>query len=360
MACGTFNGLVESLMYWSSSSEEGDGGWGESERKNRGSDHIETMMNICKGRIRTLDVALYHVFPSASTTTTVHDKNYNGGSSNGSKSYLSFLSFAWGLIADCDYESECLRWLGHARSDVWAVWRGVLCRKKYSAKFSYLPTSSSLSSDESHQERDSSELTETLLQNMTNINDNERMSSTLPSGWITFDDTEFLVFWVCNTTHAAHNIFTCPVAKMNDGLFHILIVKASCSRLRLILMLLQLDSGKLLESPDLIYIPCVAYRFEPLCPDLSHNVLDGEALENGTIQAHMLPGGARFFCGNSDITTASIPDKDDKGAITTDRGGRCPWPYVFFHDPAIGMQDWQTWFVIGLVLYWLWSHVNKE
>ena len=25
--------------------------------------------------------------------------------------YLSFLSCVWGLIADCDYESECLRWL---------------------------------------------------------------------------------------------------------------------------------------------------------------------------------------------------------------------------------------------------------
>ena len=130
-------------------------------------------------------------------------------------------------------------------------------------------------------------------------------------------------------------------------------------------MLLQLDSGKLIESPFLIYIPCVAYRFEPPFPDLSHNVLDSEALENGPVQAHMLPDGGRFFCGvgsaSSDIAaTSTTSHEDDKGKITTVRGGRCPWPYVFFHDHAIiGMQDWQTWFVIGLVVCWLWSHVNK-
>jgi len=42
--------------------------------------------------------------------------------------YVSFLSQAWGLIADVDYESEGLHWLGPLRSDAWAVWRGVLNR----------------------------------------------------------------------------------------------------------------------------------------------------------------------------------------------------------------------------------------
>ena len=41
-----------------------------------------------------------------------------------------------------------------------------------------------------------------------------------------------------------------------------------------------------------------------------------------------------------------------------EKGGRCPWPFVFFHDPAMGMKDWQTWFVIGLILCWCWSSLN--
>mmetsp|Transcript_15165 Transcript_15165/g.25924 ORF Transcript_15165/g.25924 Transcript_15165/m.25924 type:complete len:664 (+) Transcript_15165:78-2069(+) len=44
-------------------------------------------------------------------------------------------------------------------------------------------------------------------------------------------------------------------------------------------------------------------------------------------------------------------------AATTSQsgGGRCPWPFVFFHDSITGMKDWQTWFVIGLMLCWFWS-----
>jgi len=41
-----------------------------------------------------------------------------------------------------------------------------------------------------------------------------------------------------------------------------------------------------------------------------------------------------------------------------EKGGRCPWPFVFFHDPVMGMKDWQTWFVIGLILCWCWSSLN--
>eukprot|EP00549_Striatella_unipunctata_P008299 CAMPEP_0118714024 /NCGR_PEP_ID=MMETSP0800-20121206/25907_1 /TAXON_ID=210618 ORGANISM="Striatella unipunctata, Strain CCMP2910" /NCGR_SAMPLE_ID=MMETSP0800 /ASSEMBLY_ACC=CAM_ASM_000638 /LENGTH=443 /DNA_ID=CAMNT_0006619671 /DNA_START=54 /DNA_END=1386 /DNA_ORIENTATION=- len=29
---------------------------------------------------------------------------------------------------------------------------------------------------------------------------------------------------------------------------------------------------------------------------------------------------------------------------------RCPWPFVFFHDPMTGMKDYQTWVVIALFL----------
>ena len=40
--------------------------------------------------------------------------------------------------------------------------------------------------------------------------------------------------------------------------------------------------------------------------------------------------------------------------------GRCPWPFVFFHDPKTGMKDYQTWIVIGLVLCYTWSWFEKR
>ncbi len=39
--------------------------------------------------------------------------------------------------------------------------------------------------------------------------------------------------------------------------------------------------------------------------------------------------------------------------------GRCPWPFIFFHDPKTGMTDWQTWVVLGLVLCFAWNKIQK-
>ncbi len=63
-------------------------------------------------------------------------------------------------------------------------------------------------------------------------------------------------------------------------------------------------------------------------------------------------------------TSATSGSGSSKQKLMTDKrnhsssGARCPWPFVFFHDPIMGMRDWQTWFVIGLALCWFWSRVN--
>ena len=61
-------------------------------------------------------------------------------------------------------------------------------------------------------------------------------------------------------------------------------------------MLLKLDSGGHVDCKDLEVIDCVAYQFEPLSK-VSYNVLDGELLEDGPIQARFMPSGAQFFAG---------------------------------------------------------------
>ena len=43
-------------------------------------------------------------------------------------------------------------------------------------------------------------------------------------------------------------------------------------------------------------IDCVANQFEPLS-DVSYNVLDGELLEDGPVQARLTRGGVQFFAG---------------------------------------------------------------
>ena len=48
----------------------------------------------------------------------------------------SFLSTFWGVIADCDINSEVLRWMGSARFTVWGVYR-VLCPVNYLGSIMY-------------------------------------------------------------------------------------------------------------------------------------------------------------------------------------------------------------------------------
>ena len=158
--CGTYNGLAKSLAHWG------------------GDDHgpVSAAFRVAKGRARPLDVAAYAVRPAA------------GGPP---RACASCLSFSWGLVADCDYESEVLRWLGPLRSDVWAVYRGLLNRRRYPARLSHLPA-----------DRVGAAGVEM-----------PRAGEPLPEGWVTEED-DYVIFWACNTSHAGENIFTCPMAKM--------------------------------------------------------------------------------------------------------------------------------------------------
>jgi diacylglycerol kinase family enzyme len=57
--------------------------------------------------------------------------------------------------------------------------------------------------------------------------------------------------------------------------------------------LLALEAGTHVNSPAAEFIECVAYRLEPTG---SFNVLDGEVIERGPVQAHVLPRAIHTFC----------------------------------------------------------------
>jgi len=247
VACGTYNGLVKSLLHWSACDDDDNDDHGNDNNNNNNSnfDCVESVFQICKGYTSTLDVASYKVLSNTVTDYDNADSPTNPTTSittatattttRKSKSYLSFLSFAWGLIADCDFESECLRWLGPLRSDVWAVYRGIFFRRQYRGRFSYLPpataaTSSGASSGASSGVDGSGGGEGSMMMGDNDDDGNvvvemPQVGKPLPNGWVSFDEEEFLVFWVCNTSHAAYNMYTCPMARMNDGLFHVLIVR---------------------------------------------------------------------------------------------------------------------------------------
>lgn len=54
------------------------------------------------------------------------------------------------------------------------------------------------------------------------------------------------------------------------------------------------------------------------------------------------------------------PFLKSKKKTTTATSSRCPWPFVFAHDPVQGMKDWQTWLVLGFILCWIWSMLQSN
>ena len=61
------------------------------------------------------------------------------------------------------------------------------------------------------------------------------------------------------------------------------------------MILLGLDSGGHANMPGVEFIRCTAYRLEPITTG-SFNDLDGEVIESGPVQAHVLPGAVKVFC----------------------------------------------------------------
>lgn len=119
-----------------------------------------------------------------------------------SKSYTSFLTFSWAMIADIDIESECIRWVGFLRMDIWGVVR-VLFLRRYRAKFSYLPPTA----------------------DKTTISI-PPLSEPIPDtgDWITCED-DFILFWASQSSHAGEQMFHAPPCKLNDGVFQIMVVR---------------------------------------------------------------------------------------------------------------------------------------
>ena len=92
---GTGNGLIKSLLY------ENNEEYGVQ----------EAAWMIIRGRKEFMDI-------------TELQLEYH------SKPVYSFLSVSWAVIADCDLNSEVLRFLGKLRFDLWGVWR-VLSMVRY-------------------------------------------------------------------------------------------------------------------------------------------------------------------------------------------------------------------------------------
>lgn len=272
---------------------------------------------LCKGLVCPLDIVSVHL-------------------SSGLRLF-SFLSLAWGFVADVDIESERFRQVGAMRFLVGTLLR-LASLRTYQGRLAFLPAkkdsnstpvSSSPASHPhsffcssvqciSHMQQQNSNQHECTNKNTRRnsnggdlfLSENESKDDRLPDNflspigdpvptdWTIEKDQDFVLVLATCHSHLAEELMVSPDARPDDGYLHLLYITAGISRPALLRLFLAMEKGTHLtcECPHLMYRRVRALRLEPITKPGVITV-DGEQVAYGPIQAQVHKGCARIIRG---------------------------------------------------------------
>ncbi|XP_023121200.1 sphingosine kinase 1-like [Amphiprion ocellaris] len=286
---------------------------------------------LCKGLVGSMDLVSIHLASR--------------------QRLFSFLSIAWGFVADVDIESEKYRHVGAIRFLMGTLVRLATLRV-YQGRLAYLPVKEapkhpkgSIRSNHppctpQHPSLCSSlpcrlipnaspNLSARHNCNSTNSNHNTITNSSnnaittkrpetqsdnktgapvdsllpgldqpVPESWTVVKEEDFVLVLAIYQSHLAEDLWTVPGAMADDGVIHLFYVTAGISRPALLRLFLAMEKGAHLACgcPHLVYEKVRALRLEPITPQGMITV-DGEMVEYGPVQAQIHPGLAKLICG---------------------------------------------------------------
>ncbi|XP_041737791.1 sphingosine kinase 1-like [Coregonus clupeaformis] len=281
---------------------------------------------LCKGLVSRLDLVSVHLASS--------------------QRIFSFLSLAWGFVADIDIESEKYRLVGAMRFLVGTLVR-LASLRVYQGRLAYLPVKEALQPGQGTKAHappstpQHSSLCSSLPcgpnnspnqnsrhNHSTNSNHNTAHNSSnnaittmktepqpanqkgppdslladlgqpVPEHWTVVNEEDFVLVLAMFQSHLAEDMFAAPGAAADDGFIHLLYVRAGISRLALLRLFMAMEKGAHLaiDCPHLVYERVKAFRLEPLTPEGAITV-DGEMVEYGPVQAQVHEGIARLISG---------------------------------------------------------------
>ncbi|XP_028317352.1 sphingosine kinase 1-like [Gouania willdenowi] len=251
---------------------------------------------LCRGPVSRMDLVSIHL--SSSTRL------------------FSFLSLAWGFVADVDIESEKYRHLGAARFTVGTLVR-LASLRIYKGKLSYLPVSREQKNKDSWSQRgepyrNPMVSTESInVQQLGNIpSQNSRslhgppdsllvpLDQQPPAHWVEVPEKDFVLVLAMYQSHLAEDLLAAPDATLDDGVIHLFYVRAGISRFALLRLFLAMEKGAHLATncQHLVYTKVRALRLEPLSPQGILTV-DGEVVKYGPVQAEVHRGLSRLISG---------------------------------------------------------------
>ncbi|XP_034739550.1 sphingosine kinase 2-like [Etheostoma cragini] len=252
---------------------------------------------------------------------------------------FSFLSLAWGFVADVDIESEKYRQVGAARFTIGTLVR-LASLHVYKGKLAYLPATEDYTNEEGlvnnqtlHCNNQASSLTpasrssrdspcQNTFHNSCHSNNSLKVRRTvstpsqsankagpsdslllpldqpLPSDWVVVQEEDFVLMLAMYQSHLAEDLLAAPGATSDDGFIHLIYVRAGISRASLLKLFLAMEKGAHLTAncQHLVHTKVRALRLEPHSPNGIITV-DGEVVEYGPVQAEVHRGLARLITG---------------------------------------------------------------
>ncbi|XP_029291181.1 LOW QUALITY PROTEIN: sphingosine kinase 1-like [Cottoperca gobio] len=247
---------------------------------------------------------------------------------------FSFLSLAWGFVADVDIESEKYRYAGAARFTVGTLVR-LASLRVYKGKLAYLPAPEDYSEEEAlgnnmtlhcnNQARPSRDSPcQNTFHNSCNSNNSLKVRRTestpsrsapkapagppdslllpldqpLPSDWVVVQEEDFVLMLAMYQSNLAEDLLAAPDATPDDGVIHLFYVRAGISRTALLKLFLAMEKGAHLATncQHLVHAKVRALRLEPSSPKGVITV-DGEVVEYGPLQAEVHRGLGRLITG---------------------------------------------------------------
>uniref|UniRef100_A0A8C6TIY4 sphingosine kinase n=1 Tax=Neogobius melanostomus TaxID=47308 RepID=A0A8C6TIY4_9GOBI len=269
---------------------------------------------LCKGLVSRMDLVSVHLISGPRV--------------------FSFLSLAWGFVADVDIESEKYRHVGAARFTVGTLVR-LASLRVYRGRLAYLPASLDKCKDQPNQTsslwpaskmysfsndngcpipeqnschsnnsvkvtRSENGLHRNIPQNPPGPQDSllPPLDQPVPSNWVVVPEEDFVLVLAMYQSHLAEDLLAAPDSALDDGLIHLFYVKAGTSRAALLRLFLAMEKGAHLTTncQHLVHAKVRALRLEPHSPKGIITV-DGEVVEYGPVQAQVHRGLARLITG---------------------------------------------------------------
>lgn len=252
---------------------------------------------------------------------------------------FSFLSMAWGFVADVDIESEKYRHVGAARFTVGTLVR-LASLRVYRGRLAYLPAP-----EDDHSEVEGSRNDVTLrcngqassldpsrdsprpktFHNSCHSNNSCKargrresapcrsasgalagppdsllppLDQPLPGDWVVVQEEDFVLMLAMYQSHLAEDLLAAPDATPDDGVIHLFYVRAGISRAALLKLFLAMEKGAHVGANcrHMVHAKVRALRLEPLSPKGVITV-DGEVVEYGPVQAEVHRGLGRLITG---------------------------------------------------------------